>query len=129
MNFAWLIGLPIGMWSLATLAESEVKSAFPQRAADLSRQGKWNGFCIAALLISLVGGVMSIREIDPGDEMRDRIIWAAAIVLSGVFACVGLWQHARYRGMHGKGLGIVALVIGMAALAAFFVTLYYPLTW
>ena len=125
----WLITLPIGIWVLSTLTEPEVKSAFPQRTADLSRQGKWNGFCIAALLISLVGGFMSIREIDPGDEMRDRIIWAAAIVLSSVFACIGLWQHAKYRGMHGKGLGIAALVIALAVLVAFFVTLYYPLTW
>jgi hypothetical protein len=48
----------------------------------MSRQGEWNGFCITAFLISLIGIFMSVREIDPGDETRDRIIWAAAAVLS-----------------------------------------------
>jgi hypothetical protein len=109
--------------------QPEVKAVFPQRPVDLSKQGKWNGFCIAALLISLVGGLMSIREIDPGDDVRDRIIWAASVVLSIVFACIGLWQHSKYQGMKGKGFVIAALVIALAALVGFFVTLYYPVSW
>jgi predicted Ser/Thr protein kinase len=78
----WLITMPIGIWVLSVLAKAEVKAAFPQRPVEPSRQGKRNQFCIVALLFSLVAGSMSIREIDGGDEMRDRIIWAAAAVLS-----------------------------------------------
>ena len=126
---AWLITMPIGIWVLSVLAKAEVRAAFPQRPVDLSRQGKWNQFCIVALLFSLVGGFMSIREIDGGDETRDRIIWAAAAVLSVALACIGLWQHCRYQEMRGKGLGITALVISFAAIAAFFVTMYYPVRW
>ena len=125
----WLLTLPIGIWTLLVLSRPDVKAAFPQKPVDLSRQGKWNEFCIASLLISLVGGLMSIREIDPGDDVRDRIIWAASVVLSIVFACIGLWQHSKYQGMKGKGFAIAALVIALAALIGFFVTLYYPVSW
>jgi hypothetical protein len=126
---SFLPGLAIGIWRLLVLAKPEVRAAFPRTAVDLSKQGKWNVLCIAALPFSLVAGLMSVREIDGGDEVRDRIIWAAAAVLSVVLACIGLWQHSRYQGMRGKGLGITALVISFAAIVAFFVTMYYPVRW
>jgi len=69
---SFLPGLAIGIWVLSVLAKAEGKAGFPQRPVDLSRQGKWNVLCIAALLISLVGGYMSIREIEPGDEVRQN---------------------------------------------------------
>ena len=124
-----IIGLPIGVWALVALTSSQVKAAFPKRPVDLSKQGKWNTFCIAALPISLVGIFFSTREMDPGEDVPVRIIWALSIAISIVFAGIGLWQHSKYQGMKGKGFGIAALVIASVALVGFFVTIYYPVTW
>ena len=124
-----LLGIPLGIWALVALNSEEVKALFQRKTSDLPKQYSWNGFCITALLISLVGGLMSIREIDPGDEVRDRIIWSAAIILSLVLACIGLWRHSKYRGIRGIILGIAAIVIALAALVGFFVTYYYPVSW
>jgi len=132
-----IIGLPIGVWALVVLTSRQVKAAFPRqkRAVDLSRQGKWNGFSPAAfgtsctaLAISLWVILSSTRETDPGVEVHDRAIWAAAIIVPTVFACTGLWRHSKYQGMKGKGFAIAALVITFAALVAFVVTIYYPVT-
>jgi len=124
-----LVGIPMGIWALVALNSDEVKTLFQRKTRDLPKRNSWNGFCVTALLISLVGGLMSIREIDPGDEVRDRIIWGAAVILSLVLACIGLWRHSKYRGMRGIILGIAATAIALAALVGFFVTIYYPVGW
>jgi len=131
LTLSWPLTLPITIWVLSILTRPEVKAAFPRkkRVVDLSRQGKWNAFCIAALPISLVGIFFSIREMDPGEDVAVRIIWALSIAISVVFAGIGLWQHSKYQGMKGKGLGIAALIVALAALVGFVVTIYYPVGW
>jgi serine/threonine protein kinase len=119
-----LVGIPLGICVLVALNSDEVKALFQRETGGLSRPGRWNGFCIASFLTSLVAGFMSLIWSRRSIPQVAMIVWGATIVLSMMLAVIGLSQQPKRRGMHGMIFGIIALVVALAALVSLFVTIY-----
>jgi hypothetical protein len=92
------------------------------QSAQSEKKQKWNGFCIAAFVISLLNLPGPEMEMSPDAKTLLYIVGFMFFVLSIVFAYIGLSQIGENPTMRGMGLGKAAIIISIATFVIIFMT-------
>jgi predicted Ser/Thr protein kinase len=58
LHFAWLLGIPIGLWALVVLCRSEVRDAFGIRRREAAQQPTAKAWPAVAVVLVVVAGVL-----------------------------------------------------------------------